>query len=306
MSETTTELTKPLEAESDRPSVVVGSSTFYKNWYPGDIITEADTDKIRGDLAIESLGKAVSNGYRVIDIDGGSSEDFKIALSEKGVQVVDQKEAGYSASRRQGNALALEYNPKAVFSVEPEKPSLMDSIDLLAQPILDGKADIVFAKRDQAAFDTYPPVQSGFEQEANKLANDILRKHRLLPEDSPDLDWWMGSRMIKNDPEVLDLFEKKYDFRKFDGLIDKTINLELWPNSLYLPVVAALAKGLRVVSVPVHYVHPLFMKESETGVKEFDRKREVQFKGIIIAMIEAVRKIEFESGKSTKPTRLQG
>lgn len=298
------EQVKNVESENNRPLVVVASSTFYKNWYPGELKSLTDTDKLRGDLAMEALGKTAANGYRVIDVDGGSSQDFIKELSLTGVRIANQEEPGYSASRRQGNILAAEQNPKAIFSVEPEKPSLMDYISDLAQPILDGKADIVFACRDEKAFSTYPPVQSEFEQKSNKLVNEILRKHGLLSESTPDLDWWMGARMFKNDPEVLDLFQKKYDFRKFNSAIDSTINLELWPNSLYLPVIAALAKGLRVVSVPVNYVHPLIQTESELGVKTFDRKREIQFKGIIIAMIEAVRKIELESGKSQKPTRL--
>nr|MBI5455633.1 glycosyltransferase [Candidatus Levybacteria bacterium] len=302
--EETPELVQNPELEAVKSSVVVASSTFYKNWYPGELKSLTDIDKLRGDLAIEALGKTATNGYRVIDVDGGSSPDFLQALNSTGAEVINQQEPGYSASRRQGNALAAEKNPKAIFSVEPEKPSLMDSIPALAEPILEGNADIVFASRNQAAFDTYPPVQAEFEQKSNKLANDILREHGLLPQDSPDLDWWMGARMIRNDPEVLGLFQEKYDFRKFNSAIDNTINLELWPNSLYIPVIAALAKGLKVVSVPVNYVHPEIQTKSETGVQAFGRKREIQFKGIIIAMIEEVRRIELESGKSSKPSRL--
>lgn len=298
------EQVKSSESDVNCPPVIVVGSTFYKNWYPGSIISEKDTDKLRGDLAIEALGKFVVNGYRVINVDGGSPIEFTNTLNLAGVQVVGQNEHGYSASKRQGSLLASLENPKAIFITDAEKVSLVDSIQSLVEPILAGRADIVFASRDQAAFNTYPPVQVKFEQRANKLANDILRKHGLLPHDSPDLDWWMGPRMFRNDPEVLDLFQKKYDFRKFRSKISNIVNLEVWPNSLYIPVIAALAKGLRVVSVPVKYSHPEIQTRSEAGVRDFDRKREIQFKGIIIAIIEAVRKIELESGRSQKPTRL--
>lgn len=293
-----------LEAEQRRPNLVVATSTFYKTWYPGDLISPRDSDKIRGDVALESLGKAVGQGYQVIDIDGGSSPEFQAELASRGVQVSPQLERGLSASRREGNTLAANLNPRAIFTTEPEKPVLMDSISLLLQPILDGSADIVFAQRDPKSFDTYPPVQARFEQRSNKVANDLLRKHGLLKEGDPNLDWWMGARMFKNSPEVLKLFQTKYDLRPFGSSIDGVINLDTWPNALYLPVVSALAQGMRVVGVPVHYEHSKQMTESEIGNPEFDRKREVQFKGIIIAMMEMVRKLELESGKSTKPTRI--
>ena len=298
------ELPTGLETNPQRPNVVVATATLYKNWYLGQVNSIRDTDKVRGDVAIDSLGRTIRNGFSVVDIDGGSSPAFLEALNDVGVEVTTQKERGYSEGRREGMTLAQEDSPKAIFTVEPEKPSLMDSIDKLTKPIVEGDADIVFPARDRSAFDTYPKAQADFEQRANKIANKILREREILKDDTPDLDWWMGARMIRNDPEVLALFQEKYDFREFGNKLDETINLEAWPNTLYLPVIFALARGMKVASVPIDYVHPESLTLNETGDPAFDRKRETQYKGIIVAMIEGVRRVEQDNGVGKKQTRL--
>lgn len=286
------------------PQLVIASSTLYKDWYPGEKISLKDVDKLRGDTAIDSFRRAVDKGFKVIDIDAGSNPSFVDTLSAAGVKVVEQPRVGLSESRRQGIILASALNPAAILTTEPEKPSLIDSVDELLKPIIEGRADIVIAQRNQMAFDSYPPTQAGIEKKANKLANNILKKHGLLSEDALDLDLWMGPRMLRNDPKIIDLFLRRYDFKKLGSSLDSVIDLERWSNALFLPVVEALSQGFRVVGLPISYKHPEIMTESETGLREFDRKREIQFKGIIISIIEMVKKIEQEKGISQKPTRL--
>ncbi len=296
---------KSLDIEHKGPDLVVTSSTFYRDWYPGDLLSSKDADKVRGDLTLSTLDRVIQRGFKVIDIDGGSTQDFLTALQTIGATVVPQKESGISAGKREAIIEAMRFDPKAIFLSEPEKPSIMAATESLLRPIAEEGADIVFAKRDKSSFDSYPPVQAHFEQRSNDVANALLKSRGLLPNTpDADLDWWMGMRMIKNSPEVTELFLTKYDINPFGTGLDNVINLEAWSNALYLPVVRALSQGLQVVSVPVHYEHPEVMTQSEVGSTQFDRKRELQFRGIITAMIEMVRKIEEEKG-SSKASRLR-
>jgi hypothetical protein len=297
---------RKLEPEQVRPDLIITSSTFYKDWYQGPLASPSDVAKTRGDLTLTSLATIIQRGFQVIDIDGGSSPDFLNALTQLGVNVYPQMEKGISAGKREGILRAQVFNPKAIFLSEPEKPSIMAATEALAAPILDGSADIVFASRDSSSFDSYPPVQAKFEQKSNGVANALLKARGLLKPNDPDLDWWMGMRMIKNTPEVTDLFLTKYELKPFGHGLDNVTDLEAWSNALYLPVVMGLAQGLRVVGVPVHYEHPQAMTNSEIGNASFDRKRAVQYRGIITGMIEMIKKIEVDKGirDASRPSKL--
>ena len=205
-----------------------------------------------------------------------------------------KKEKGMSAGRRQALEMASEFeDAKVVCWTEPEKISIInDCLPEATIPILTDEADIIIPKRDEQAFKTYPSQQAAYEQKANKLWNEILKKHSLLSEDAEDLDVWIGPRFIKNDKEILQLFLDKYEFQKRDLKVDDIVEPELWPNALFLPIIAALKKGLRVKSVDVEYRHPTEQTQSEENNETFNRKRDIQLKNIIITTMHFIRMLE--------------
>jgi len=275
-------------------SVTVVTTTFYHKYGDKSEGTRGKVDTLRGDLALAMLQEAIDNNCQALVVDGGSPDLFIDKLKESGVITEIETEHGMSGSRRQamrrGNKLE---RTKVIAWVEPEKVSFAkDCLTTAADPILDGRADIVIPKRDEEAWATYPPYQVDFEKRANKLWNQILREQGILPEEAEDLDVWFGPRLFKNDKRILELFTAKYEFIKRNIKLDKIVDPELWPNATFLPIIAAIIKGYRVVSVEVPYRHPTEQTAIEKDSQEFRRKRDVQLKNIITSTIHYIRLLQ--------------
>lgn len=286
----------------DPQSIAIATTTFYPTWGPGE--TESlSPDKVRGDLALDTIREALRKGFQVCVVDGGSSKGFRNAVSELGVGIVSEEEKGMSGSRRQTieTASYLE-KAKVICWTEPEKVSIVrDCLPEAAMPILRGEADIVVPSRSDESFATYPKYQVKFEKRANRLWNNILRSRGLLPEDSPDIDAWVGPRFIRNHPLIIDLFLKRYSAVKGERKLDEITDPELWPDATFLPLVAALKQGYRVKSVQVPYRHPEVQTTTEEDSESFRRKRDVQRKNIIVSTIHYIRMLE---GDPRKPSKL--
>lgn len=284
------EKSKDPELEVDPRSIAVVTTTFYPKWYPGVLEEKDIVDKIRGDLALEMINVAQKKGFQIVVIDGASNQEYKEELIKLGVIPSPETEKGMSGSRQQGFREASQLKGvKVICWAEPEKVSIVrDCLPQAIVPILNGEADIVIPHRGKNAFDTYPDYQVEFEQKANRIWNAILRKYKILPPTTPDLDVWFGPRFFRNDPNLLEIFLKKYEFNK-DDLSKEGFNYhniirpELWPNAIFFPVVGALNKGYKVISVDMPYIHPLKQTSIEQDSVEFRRKREIQFKGIVLA-----------------------
>lgn len=291
------------EVEVEPRSIAVATTTFYPRWYPGETQSHDITDKVRGDLAIRLIKEAVGKGYQIALVDGGSSQEFLSEVGLVGVVAHSEIERGMSASRRQAfeEARILE-GVKVICWTEPEKIStIRDCLPLAILPILQGEADIVVPSRDEASFETYPDYQVKEEKRANRQWNDILRSRGLLAKDSPDLDVWFGPKFFKNDPEIVDLFLNKYEFRKRELKLDKIVDPELWPNALLLPIAAALYRGFRVKSIPVPYMHPREQTEIEVNDPEFRRRKlHIQKRGIIVSTIHFIRMLESNPEKQSR------
>ncbi len=130
------ECTSDPEIGFDTNSLAFTTSTFYRNWYPGSLQTPYDVDKIRGDLAIESINKAAFYGYKLIVVDGGSSKHFLEYLLRFGIRTFPQDEPNLSGSRRQAYKIAERMEGiKIICTTEPEKISFIEQIQLVAAPI---------------------------------------------------------------------------------------------------------------------------------------------------------------------------
>lgn len=282
------------EVEVEPRSIAIATTTFYPKWYPGEVGDHYVVDKVRGDLALHLVREAQDKGYFVAVIDGGSSLAFKSEMEKTGVAVQPEVGRGMSASRRQvfieaSNSKGV----KVICWTEPEKVSIVrDCLPNAVLPILNGETDIVVPARDKVSFQSYPDYQAEEEKRANREWNAILKARGFLPEDSPDLDVWFGPKFFRNDPEIIELFLNKYEFRKRELKLDKIVDPELWPNATFLPIVAALHRGLRVKSIPVPYTHPKEQTEIEINNPLFVRKRDLQRKDIIVSTIHFIKMLE--------------
>lgn len=287
----------------------IATATMYPGWEPlakGATRSKEDVSGLRGDLAIRMLRSAKEQGYQVGVVDGGSSDAFRNVLQDSlGITVSNEKQRGMSPGRRQAfkEVNAME-GVKVVAWIEPEKVSMVDHLLKAAKPIIEGKADVVIPKRDAAAFVTYPDYQAEWENKANKEFNQQLKDHGLLQDDAEDLDVWGGTRLLKNDPGVIQLFTHQWELDqnnpKFDG---GKMDPELWPNALFLPVIGTLwrdklaGRAPSIVSVQVDYRHPAEQTAMEQNSPAFEAKRKQQYDNIIGATAALLQVLEYDAAQ---------
>jgi hypothetical protein len=295
------------ERENTARQIGIATATFYPGWKPlpeGATRSKEDVAGLRGDLAIQMIARAKEQGFQIGVVDGGSSDEFKTVLEDRfGVVTSEERQRGMSPSRRQAfTEVSSMEDVKVVAWTEPEKISVVDNLIKAAKPILEGEADVVVPRRDTEAFATYPDYQADWENRANHDYNSLLKEAGLLPDDAEEIDAWFGVRLMKNDPDIIKIFthpweldqsEQKYDNGKMDP--------ELWPNAIFLPVVAvlwrdkALGQSPRVVSVPVDYRHPAEQTAMEQNSPAFEAKREQQYNNIIGATEALVQVLEHDA-----------
>lgn len=277
----------------DPKSVAIATITFYPDW-EGSTRPET-SNEIRGNEALRTIGKATNKGYFITIVDGGSSEIWLNKAKSLGANVFRQQDLTASGARRQAlKEASSSSGVKIVCWTEPEKVSLITSAFFEALlPIVKMETDIVVPKRDEEALKTYPGYQIAIENRANKLWNNILRKHNLLSYNTEDLDVWFGPKFFRNDPKILSLFLARYEIEKPKTEYHKDIDPESWANTVIIPVVAALQGGFRVKSVTVPYTHPKEQtKLEEREEATFRKKRLLQFKSIISSTIIYIKSIE--------------
>lgn len=278
--------------------IAIAFSTYYPKWYRGRLKSFKHTDKIRGDLALELLRKAVNFKYQTVVVDVTSSKSFRKELAYiESINLVKRNSSiKRSPSRRLAFKIACKLaGVKVIIYTDPEKVSLVEKyIRDIAEPILENKADIVIPKRESKLFEiTYPDYQYSSEVEANRLYNELLRTNGLLPTNIPDLDLFFGPKAFKNDPKILSLFLRKSDFpinKRYSK--DLHFDPEDFSNIIFFPIVLALKKKLRVQSIEIKFSYPVLQKKNEeSSLKElFIEKRRVQK---LSALIELMHFIQF-------------
>lgn len=279
-------------------SLAIVSTVHYPGWYEGETKwnnPESLSDKVRGDLALEMIGKAKDKNYQVTIVDSGASPAFTQKLDELKILKFSEEKGGMSTGRQQGfrEASLLTYTDKgkenfveAICWLEPEKISIIsDCLPKLVEPILLGQADIIIPKRNEKEFEeTYPDYQVKYEKDSNRLWNGMLKKFGILDSGSQDLDVWFGPRVFRNTPYVVQTFLTKYKYDKNQDTSESFQNAykpNRYSNATFFPVIAALFKGLKVVSVEVPYKHPSDQTKIEKDNDEFRKKRADQQREII-------------------------
>lgn len=271
--------------------VALASATFYPSW-PAD-----EVDKVRGDLAIQTTSEIKKRGFSLFISDSGSSESFLSKISGSGCNIYMQKNRGLSACRRKALTQAsLKKNTLAIGLFELEKISFIKDCFLQSvQPILENQADLVVPKRDEKSFLSYPDYQVASEKLLNSLLaseiiNALKRNGKPIPPKIFDIDFLFGPKVILNKPNILDLFMDKYTSKNLSD--ERKFQCEIWANALFFPLIVALYKGLRVISVPVPYLHPKSQTLLESGNSLFIRKRKYQFNSLHSAIKELILLLE--------------
>ena len=308
-----TEITQQKETEKLTPyDIGIATTTIYPTWEPLPEDSTRNVDDIngvRGDLALQTIKKAVENGFQIVVIDNPkSSVAFKqaleaLAVDQPNLHIYQEEDIStMSAGRRQAMKDVSALDVKVIAWTEPEKISMIDNLMQSAQSLLTEDVDIVVPKRDEIAFSTYPTYQADWEKRANTEFNRLLRNHGLLPDDTEDLDAWIGPRLIKNNLNILKLFLHTWELEQTDPKADNgKLDPELWPNAIFLPLVAALwrdkllGQAPRVKSVAIDYRHPAEQTRIEKDSDMLQAKREQQFKNIIGATEALIHVFQYDS-----------
>lgn len=277
-------------SRSNSKEIAFALITFYPKWYKGKLRTLAHTDKVRGDLALEFIKKASGLGYRVVVVDGKSSRSFRLELKNfSDIKLIKRRGYKRSPAKRQAFQAASKFpEVKVIIAVEPEKVSLIDSVQTISQPILDGSADIVIPKRNQKLFEeTYPDYMYQSETEGNFIYNQLLKSHKLLKKGGEDLDVMFGPRVLSNVPEVLSLFLKKYHLPFNNQTKVDFFDPEEYSNTQFFPVILALRKRLSTKSVEIPFYYLKLQKDNETiGARDlFIEKRRSQKLSLLLELM---------------------
>lgn len=278
-----------IDTKCDPSSIAIAMITHYPHWYRGKLRSIKNSDKVRGDLALETIQKAKNLGYEVVVADGESSKTFRKALGKiEGVYLIKRRSMKRRLAKRQAIKKASNIpGVKVIVVTEPEKVSLIaDCISILVQPVLDNRGDIVLPKRNQELFiRTYPQYQVDSETEGNILYNEILRTHGLLQTNAENMDIFFGPMVLKNSRHILSLFMKNYPFKI--RISSKAHQFFQEDEYGFIPTVYALKKGLKVKSVEVPFSYPNKQKQNEIAVAKelFITKRRNQKMSILIDLL---------------------
>lgn len=209
-------------------------------------------EELRVSLALRTAEEARKHGYRLVVVDGGSPPQFLDELCSRGVLVYPQQGTGLGAAHRQLFSIATDVSSPqdAVDWLEIEKWPLVSQLKKANALILDGKADLVFPGRTEAAWRSYPPEQRLQEQFCN-LAAATITGHKL--------DWFWG-------PFAANLAALRY-FVEYDDKYGGT-----W-DARTIPRLRVIAAGLKVQGVAVGYIHPPEQTAEETGKLFFIERR---------------------------------
>lgn len=272
-------------------SIAFALTTYYPKWYSGKLRSLKHTDKIRGDLALEFCQKATSLGYHVVCSDAKGAKTFRNKLKQiPGLIISQRKEHKRSPAKRHAYKIAANIpGVKVIIGTEPEKVSLIDSVEKITKPLLENKTDIVVMKRNNKLFkQTYPSYMYQSEIEGNKLYNEFLELYKLMPKNSTDLDMFFGPRAFRNEKKILKLFMKKHQLKVGKlALPSEYFDPEQLSNTSFFPIVEALKKKLRTSCVEIPFKYPTLQKQNEQAgnLEFFEEKRKAQRLSLILELV---------------------
>lgn len=302
-----TPTTQEAKETFDPHSVVIFFPTYYENWNLSDNREENNADLARGDASISTITKAIDVGYRLVIVDGGSSTDYLDRLHKLGIDTLPQKEKGMARAKREALvvAAALE-GAEVLLLMQPEKDDIIKDIPELVKPIRSGQADLVMPTREPNSFrQTCSAFQFKSESWANKWCNKIAHQTNIIPQEV-DLDWFFGVKALKNDPELVEMFMRKYMIDDPVLSARKNMDPERYSDFDFFPVLAALTNGKKVVSIEVSFHYFESQKKIEEILSnQFKEKRKMQRRGILGEFVQYVRLLTGNSKNHLLPVMKQ-
>ena len=278
------------EQSFDPQKVAIAAITYYPKWYRGKLRSIKHTDKVRGDLALEFAQIVSKLGYHLVISDGTSAKTFRKELALiPGIHVIRRRQNGSGDAKRSAmDKAAAIPGVEVIVLNEPEKLSIVTNcLQQIVGPILQDHADIVVPKREDSLFKaTYPRYMYDSEVEANRIYNEALRSNNLLPATLYDMDSFFGPRAFRNNKTLIELFKRKYHFTGM-SILEKLYSPDTYSNVQFFPIVNALKKKIRVISVVVPFSYPRLQKENEDiGARDiFIEKRSLQRMSILIDLM---------------------
>jgi hypothetical protein len=194
---------------------------------------------------------------------------------------------GMSPERQEGFQIASQLKSvKYIVWLEPEKVDMVRLVPDLVKPLVNNEADISLPSRNIESFDSYPSYQADFERRSNELWNNFLKSRGLLDE-SVNQDAWFGPRAFKNNKTTLSFFLQQFQFQKRpDVKLDALLNPNAYANAIFFPLISALKKGKRIANIEMElgkeYKHPEIQTQIEQDSPEFQRKRQMQQRQLIV------------------------
>jgi len=263
----------------DPSKLAIATTTLYPNYNIPN-----SSDRVRGDLALSLADRSVNNGFQLIVVDGGSTEDFIEKLTAMGVVAIPQQNGGMDESRFQAYKETARLPDADVIAwTEVEKAPLISS-DLweAAQLIHKGEVKVIVPSRSEEGFRSIPDYQQRSEKSANSILQTTLARHKIY---APLIDWTFGPKMFHKD--LLPQFTNETSFwKKFRALLKvkkpRLAKSYGYCGPLILPVIYTLHLGLPVRSFEMRsYRHPESQTQIEIAQKEiFIRRRLEQLEDI--------------------------
>ena len=193
---------------------------------------------------LEALPKAICgvDEIEVLVINDGSTDKSADIAKNFGASVVDIKpNKGLANAFRVGLQEALNRGADIIVNTDADNQYCADDIEGLINPLLEHKADIVVGARDILSIKEFSPLKKMFQ----KLGSFVLRL--------------LSSTQVEDAPSGFRAFSK-----------EAAIKLNVFDNYTYTmeTLLQANAKGLKVVSVPIHVNEKL--RESKLVKNIFD------------------------------------
>lgn len=243
-------------------NVAIATTTMYD---------DSTVGKIRGNLAIQTIGDFCELGAEVYVVDSDSPDNFLKDLSCTDAHIfkeIDTHKGRHpmGKSRRQALEYAANSGKRLVVWTEPEKQCLPSQLSKLTSIALTGSGEILIL--DRGALTTYPPSQQHAENFGNVYWRNVT---------GTNLDVWGGVRGILNNTDSM------FNFLEYDGRYG-----DLW-DSIFVPVIKTIAEKGResVVSVKINYTHPKVQTEIEERSASFTNKRLAQLNNLFPAIRES-------------------
>lgn len=242
---------KDFRAKELSDKVVIATTTFYK--------PDLESDIFRAESAKGMIRSATDLGYRVVVVDGGSSDELLKEFEVYGANVYVSLGSGMGISRRHAIQLACNVGREIIAWTEPEKGGYIKELVKTVEPILSFSTDIIIPRRKSLS--SYPTIQRHTEIAGNLFWAKLT---------GYGLDMWFGPRTFKR--------EVSGYFLGYNGEYG-----DKW-DSIFIPVMDIILDGKNVEGVTVNYAHPKKQTEIEEHDLGFCKKRFEQLTSLTNAL----------------------